>query len=205
MTGRTVIFGGTFDPIHIAHLALAEGAADELGAERVLFVPAGTPPHKGGARLSAAKQRLRMVELAVLGNDRFAVSRVEIDREGRSYAVDTIRQIAREENGGRPLYLIGADSLADLGSWREPDAILEEAEVVVAPRPGFDPERAPGDRRGRVRVLATPRLDLSATAIREKVRRGESIRYLVPDAVRDYIERHGLYVERKERGDGAAG
>ena len=133
-----MIFGGTFDPVHTAHLVLAESAADELDLDTVLFVPSARPPHKSESRLSDAVHRTRMVELAMEGNDRFALSRVELERKGRSYAIDTIREIAGGGAAKKPYFLIGTDSLADLSSWRNPDAILEEADVVVAPRPGFE-------------------------------------------------------------------
>ncbi|MBM3319306.1 MAG: nicotinate-nucleotide adenylyltransferase [Candidatus Eisenbacteria bacterium] len=192
MSGDVVIFGGTFDPIHVGHLILAECAADALGARDVLFVPAGRPPHKGAEALSSARDREEMVRLALEGNDRFALSRTEIEREGRSFAIDTIREIARAKGGRRPYYFIGADSLVDLPGWRSPEAILEEAEVVVAPRPGFDLRSVSG-LVDRVRILEAPRIEISSTLIRRRVRAGESIRYLVPESVRAYILRGNLY------------
>lgn len=191
--GAKVIFGGTFDPIHTGHLILAECAADALGANQVLFVPAARPPHKRDLDLSAAADRAAMVRLALEGNARFALSTVELEREGRSYAIDTIREIAAASGGARPVYLIGADSLRDLPFWKDPEAILGEADVVVFPRPGSDPTAAGNAVKGRFRLLETPRLGISATEIRERVRRGSSIRYLVPEAVRAYIETRRLY------------
>lgn len=195
-----VVFGGTFDPVHTGHLILAEWAAGVLGAERVLFVPAARPPHKADARLSPAADRAAMVRLALEGNPRLAFSGVELEREGRSYAIDTIRQIREEEGGPKPAYLIGADSLVDLPLWKDPEAILEEAEVVVFPRPGTSGGDAPPGLKGRYRMLETPLIDISATTVRERVRWGLSIRYLVPEGVRAYIEELGLY--RKGEGDG---
>jgi len=203
MTGP-VIFGGTFDPVHTAHMILAEWAADFLGAGGVFFVPAARPPHKTDRLLSPAEDREEMVRRAVEGNRRFTLSRVEFEREGRSYAIDTVRQIRENAGGKRPVYLIGGDSLVDLPGWRDPDAILEEAEVVVVPRPGFDLDSISPGLRGRIRVLPAPWLEISATAIRARVRQGESIRYMVPDRVREYIEARGLYREERERStDGA--
>ena len=199
-----VIFGGTFDPIHTAHMILAEWAADFLGGGGVLFVPAARPPHKSDRTLSPAEDREAMVRLAVEGNRRFALSRVEFEREGSSFAIDTIRQIRESASGKRPVYMIGGDSLVDLPGWKDPDAILEEAEVVVVPRPGFDLDSISPGLRGRVRFLPAPLLEISATMIRERVRRGESIRYMVPDRVREYIEARGLYRGQRERStDGA--
>lgn len=189
-----VIFGGTFDPVHTAHLVLAEHAAETLGAETVLFVPAGDPPHKSGRVATAPEDRLAMVKAAIAGNPRFRWSAVELERPGRSYAVDTIRQIRNlHPEAGRPGYLIGSDSLIDLPLWKDPVSILEETDLLVVPRPGFDDADAPAAFRGRYRLLDSPRFDLSATGIRERVSRGQSIRYLVPDPVRAYIQDKGLY------------
>jgi nicotinate-nucleotide adenylyltransferase len=197
--GGVIIFGGSFDPIHQAHLMLAEGAADELGARKVLFVPAARPPHKDAAVLSAAVHRAEMVRLAIEGNERFAVSLVELDRGGRSYTIDTIRTVTEEEGGERPFLLIGGDTLLELASWRSPESIAEEAELVVAPRPGFDPQRAPALLAGRFRLLKTPVVDLSASRIRRWVAEGRSVRYLLPEAVRLYVEAHRLYRDEGER------
>jgi nicotinate-nucleotide adenylyltransferase len=185
------VFGGTFDPVHVAHLVLAECVSEAVGAGEVLFVPASRPPHKAREALSDAADREAMVRLAIEGNGSFSLSRVELEREGRSYAIDTIREIARGW-GCKPYYFMGADSLLDLPAWRDPDAILSEAEVLVAERPGVDAALA-GGWCGRVRLVSAPLLDVSSTAIRERVRRGASIRYLVTEAVRAYILRRGLY------------
>ncbi|MFH1681235.1 MAG: nicotinate-nucleotide adenylyltransferase, partial [Candidatus Eisenbacteria bacterium] len=192
MSGGVVIFGGSFDPIHVGHLVLAECAADELDAGAVLFVPAARPPHKRADALSSAEDRAEMVRLAIEKNDRFRLSRVEIEREGRSFAIDTIREIARSSGCGRPFYFIGADGLVDLPGWKSPEAVLEEAEVVVAPRPGVDLGAVSGLVE-RVRLIETPLVGISSTYVRERVRRGESIRYLVPESVRAYLGRRGLY------------
>lgn len=189
-----IIFGGTFDPIHTAHLVLAECAADELGARTVLFVPAGDPPHKAARTVTSAEDRLAMVRGAIEGNPRFELTTIEIERPGLSYAIDTIRQIQNQyPQAGRPGYLIGSDSLLDLHIWKEPEKILSETDVLVVPRPGFDPADGNSQYDGRFRLLDSPPFDLSATGIREKVRRGESIRYLVPEAARKYIQEKGLY------------
>jgi nicotinate-nucleotide adenylyltransferase len=186
-----VIFGGSFDPIHVAHLVLAESALDALPADEVLFVPAGRPPHKREGSLSDSLDREEMVRLAIAENDRFRLSRVELDREGPSFAIDTIRAVA-ELSGARPYYLIGADSLVDLPGWKLPGAILEEAEVVAGGRPGVE-VGAGVPFSGRVRMIDAPAIDVSSTEIRLRVRRGATIRYLVPEAVRAYISRRGLY------------
>ncbi len=194
MSHRLIIFGGTFDPIHTAHLVLAECAADEWGAEKVLFVPAGDPPHKVGKRVTSGKDRLAMVRGAIDGNPRFELTTIELERPGRSYAIDTITQIKDQYGHAEtPGYLIGSDSLLDLPIWKEPDKILNETDVLVVPRPGFDPAEGNSLYRGRFRLLDSPRFALSATEIRVRVQRGESIRYLVPETARKYIQEKGLY------------
>lgn len=191
MSGRAVIFGGTFDPIHVAHLVLGECASELPGVSEVLFVPAARPPHKREEEISGAADRARMVLLAIDGNERFRFSPIEIDRRGPSFAIDTIREVA-ERSGARPFYLIGADGLFDLPLWRSPEAILEEAEVIVAERPGAEALET-SVLGGRVGRISAPRIDLSSTEIRARAGRGASIRYLVPDPVRAYISERGLY------------
>ena len=199
--GSVGILGGTFDPIHIGHLAAAEEARERLGLERVIFVPAGMPPHKRDDVVTGAEHRLEMVRLAIEGNDAFEASRVEIDRRGPSYTVDTVDELRRTRTGGQvPLTVIlSAESFRGLPSWHEPERILTAARIAIVPRGGL---AAPG--RGWVEehfpglaahivALDAPRLRLSATEIRARVAAGRSIRYLVPDAVIRYIEDHELY------------
>jgi nicotinate-nucleotide adenylyltransferase len=199
---RVGVIGGTFDPIHIGHLILAEGAHDVLQLERVFFVPAGQPPHKRSLRITASQHRLQMVRLAIEGNGCFAISRVDLDRAGPSYTVDTIRLL--QEAWGpdtRIHFLIGGDSLSELPTWHQPERLIEICQVVAVPRPGYEPDLEALDHEipgaaDRVQVLRTPLVDLSATAIRDRVRNGRSIRYLVPQAVEQYIYRHRLYREQ---------
>jgi nicotinate-nucleotide adenylyltransferase len=199
---RVGVIGGTFDPIHVGHLIMAEGARDVLGLGRVVFVPAGQPPHKRSSRISAAAHRLAMARLAIADNAYFTTSRVDIDREGPSYTVDTIRLL--HERWGpevRIYFLIGADSLSELPTWYQPQRLIEICQVVAIPRPGCDPDldalndQIPGASE-RVQVLDLPSVDLSATEIRDRVRDHRSIRYLVPGTVERYIYRHRLYRER---------
>ena len=206
MTRRIGLFGGTFDPPHVGHLALAEWARESLRLDRVLFVPAGRPPHKGRARLSAVAHRLAMTRLAVRDNPAFTVSSLEARRDGPSFTVDTLRALRRREPRARVFLLMGADSLEEFPTWRDPEAILAFATLVVAPRPGASPApgRVPwrgtpeaGSRRlagaRRIAWLGCPVLDVSSSAIRARLRSGRTARYLVPDAVARYIARHRLY------------
>jgi nicotinate-nucleotide adenylyltransferase len=202
--GALGVFGGTFDPIHFAHLAVAQEAADVLGLERVLFVPAGRPPHKPDRRITDGEHRLAMVELAIGGNDRFAVDRLELDRAGPSYTVDTLEALRVRPGGTDDLTLIlSSEAFLELPSWHEPERLLELARIAVAPREGYpsaDPAfvraRFPGGlgrHVDRVVFLDGPRWRLSASDLRQRAAAGRSLRYLVPDAVVAYIDDHALY------------
>jgi len=191
---RLGVLGGTFDPPHLGHLALAEWARAELGLERVLFVPAAAPPHKRRA-LTPLARRLAMTRLAVRGNPAFAVSTLEARRAGPSYTVDTLRALAAREPDAELWLLLGADTFAALGTWREPRAIVRLARLAVAARPGVPRPRPPAWMRGGlgVRAFDNPGLAVSSSALRARVRAGRGVRYLVPDAVARFIAAHGLY------------
>jgi nicotinate-nucleotide adenylyltransferase len=201
--GSIGIMGGTFDPIHLGHLAIAEEAREVLGLERVRFVPAGVPPHRPGGTVAAAEDRAAMVELAIAGNEAFEVSRAELDRSGPSYTTDTVEAFAATERaaGREPdlTFILSAETLHDLPTWHEPERLVDACRIAVVPREGYpapDPAwlRAnfPG-RETRFDVLAGPRLGLSSTSVRERVAVGRSIRYLVPRAIARYIDDHHLY------------
>lgn len=195
------MFGGTFDPPHLGHLAAAQDVHEALGLGRVLFVPAGVPPHKRDLRITDAGIRLRMVRAAVEGDPRMDVSALEVEREGPSWTVDTLRTL-RERAPDRPLFLIlGADQWASFGSWREPAEILRLATPVLLAREGehpaeVDPGLPPGvaPPAGEVRELRVTRVDLSSSELRRRVREGRPIRYLVPEGVRRIIEHEKLYI-----------
>jgi nicotinate-nucleotide adenylyltransferase len=197
------VLGGTFDPIHLGHLAIAEEARDALGLRGVLFVPAAVPPHRGAPTGASAEDRAAMVELAIAGNPFFHVDRLELARSGPSYSVDTLTILAdRERASGREpdlWFILSAEALAGLPTWRSPARILELARLAVVPRPGASvPDRAwleeqfPGCG-DRVRFVDGPLLPVSGTAVRARAAAGRSLRYLVPDAVRSYIADHDLY------------
>ena len=194
--GALGVLGGTFDPIHLGHLILGEQVREQLGLDRVLFVPSARPPHKLGDRIADAEHRLAMVELAVTSNPHFAVSRRELDRVGPSYTITTIKEL-RSQGHGQVYFVLGADAVLDLRSWREPDELLRACQVVAAARPGFDLSRISralgAERASRVRVLDIPQIEISSTDLRQRVAAGRSLRYLVPDAVGDYIAEKGLY------------
>ncbi len=182
------LFGGSFDPVHLGHLVVAEAAADALGAI-VRFLPAREQPFKHAAHVATPEQRVAMLDLAVAGNPRFRVERIEIGLPAPSYTVRTLRALAEREPGNRFTLLLGADAAGDLASWYEVEALPALADVVVFARPG-----SAGPRHPLIgRVVPVPAIDVSATLVRERVANEVSIRYLVPDAVREYIAAHGLY------------
>jgi nicotinate-nucleotide adenylyltransferase len=196
--GPIGILGGTFDPPHLAHLAIAEEAREVLGLSRVLFVPAGQPWQKADRDVSPAAVRLAMVERAIAGNPFFAADPREMNRPGPSYTVDTVAELAAE-TGREPCLILSAEALAGFATWRDPERILGLARLCVVPRDGA-PDAALGTfgerypaAAARMAVLDQPRLSISSTAVRARVRAGRSIRYLVPDAVAALITEYALY------------
>lgn len=189
------LFGGTFDPPHNGHLAIARQCLSRFQIERVLFVPSYIAPHKTSRTVSPVHHRLTMLRLALQSHPNFAVSEVEIKRGGVSYSIETILQIKKiyRLTQKNLFFLIGSDSLTEFHAWHEPERILAEARVVVATRPHYPVEGIPAEFRDRVELLANPLYDISSSVIRQKVGNGESIEGLVPENVADYIHRHGLY------------
>jgi len=196
---RIGVFGGTFDPPHLGHLWLATLAADTLNLDRVLFMPAAQPPHKGGLIISRPSDRLLMTRLAINPNPTFELSGLEMERPGPSYTIDSVAELKRL-HPDTDLYLImAADSLAQIDTWREPDRLLEEIEWAVGPRPGVAlPDRSSleqrfGDRASRLHLLEGPSLDVSSSEIRRRVAAGDTIRYLLPRDVEELIIDRELY------------
>lgn len=181
------LFGGSFDPVHIGHLVVAEAAVEQLGVS-VRFLPAREQPFKGAVHAGGA-DRAAMLDLAVADNPRFAVERLELEMPAPSYTVHTLRALAAREPGNRFMLLVGADAARELPGWFEANALPELADVVAFARAGVEPAQHPLIRR----TIAVPALDVSATEIRARVRAGRSIRYLVSEPVRRYIAEHGLY------------
>jgi nicotinate-nucleotide adenylyltransferase len=188
------ILGGTFDPPHLGHLIVAQDAWSALGLDRILFVPAGLPPHKLDARLTSAELRLAMVRAAIAGDDRFDVNELELRRQGPSYTVDTLRELRAGLPRAELYLLLGADQVREFQTWRDPAEIARLAHIVALSRTGelVSPEPATA-----ARVLPVTRIDVSATGIRTRVAAGEPIRYLVPAAVEAIIRREGLYRARE--------
>lgn len=200
MSGGSVgVLGGTFDPIHHAHLAIAEQAYEQLHLAEVLFVPAAHTVHKPTAAVTPVEHRARMIELAIADNSHFTLSRIEIERGGPSYTVDTLSQLRAERPDEELFFIVSAEAARDLPTWREPARILDLSHIAIVPRLGYEtPTREwlahhfPG-RADRFSYLDAPALGHSASDIRRRVAAGQSIRYLLPPGVEDYISRHALY------------
>lgn len=197
---RLGLFGGTFDPIHMGHLVLAESCREACALEKVWFVVAGAPPHKKGERTSV-QDRLEMVRIAIAGNAAFEVSEIEARRPGPHYSVITLEQVHAERPKDALFFLIGADSLRDLPTWREPERIAALATIVVVDRPGIDPavlDDLPdfGPGTNPCQIVRVPPIGISSTDLRQRLAEGRGVRYQVPRGVEAYIRARGLYKAR---------
>lgn len=198
---RLGLFGGSFNPVHFGHLVLAEQCREQCNLDQVWFLPSGSPPHKQDATLLPGKTRAEMLEFAIAGHADFSVNRMEIEREGTTFTVDTLQQLHDEDASRELFFLIGADSLTDLSGWRQPDRIAELATIVAVNR-GDRPlpdltsleERLGPETAARIQLVTMPGIDLSATNIRQRIPDGKSIRFMTPRAVEEYIVTHNLYV-----------
>lgn len=194
---RVGIVGGTFDPIHLGHVAMAEGAADCVPLDRVLLVPVARPPHRGPAA-APARDRLEMTRIAVAGHPRLEVSDVEVRRPGPSYTVDTLRELASERPGDELHLVLGWDAARDIGAWRDPAEVMRLARLVVVPRPGLPPPR-PGDLAAagidpeRTLLCAVTTPDLESRDIRRMLGRGEGLAGLLHPGVEAYLRARRLY------------
>lgn len=199
---RIGIFGGTFNPVHLGHLIVAQDACDQFELNRILFIPCSIPPHKDTGNLADTPHRLRMLEACLEGDPHFESSAIEIERGGVSYTIDTVRALRLQEPSAKWFLILGSDSLLELHSWRRVDELLKEVQVVTLTRPGTPlptpdalclsppwPERLIGD------VRVGHQVDISSCDIRRRCAEGLSIRYLVHPAVEMYIAEHGLYVK----------
>jgi len=200
---RLGVMGGTFDPPHYAHLVLAETARVQLQLDHILFVPAQQPPHKVPQPTSSAHHRTAMVEAAIASNPAFSLSRVDLDRSGPSYTAGTLALLHQAFPGAELFFLMGGDSLAELHTWHNPAGVVRQARLVVMHRSGWEVDLArleqvlPGIGE-RLLWLDVPRLDISSTDLRRRVRQGLPIRYLVPPGVDDYIRTHRLHIGEDE-------
>lgn len=193
---RIGLYGGTFDPIHLAHLVLAEQCREQLRLDGVWFIPAGEPPHKPPSGRTPGRQRLEMVKLAISGHAQFRALDLEITRTGPSFTVETLAELHRQQPDAEFWWMIGADALRDFPTWREPERIVTLARLAAVNRGGTTlPEEITTRQRfyDRIDDVTMPALTLSASDLRQRVAKGHSVRFLVPRAVEIYIERHGLY------------
>jgi len=202
-TRRIGVLGGTFDPVHYGHLVIAEEVYATLQLTEIVFVPTGQPPHKTNIEITSAAHRLEMLELAIASNPHFTISRVDLDRPGPSYTVDTLQLLRKQWGKNTAIYfIIGGDSLEDLLSWHDPSGILEQLTYLVAVRrPGYNESEASYDWletrlsgiKQRLLVVDAPQFDISATDLRQRVSEGRPIKYQTPESVESYIVQYGLY------------
>ena len=187
--------GGSFDPVHIGHLIIGQEILYRCGLERMVFIPSADPPHKQYPEMAPAEARAKMVELAVACNPLFELSRMELDRPGKSYTVETLRTLRRGLESDAGLYLvIGADNAVEMSTWHDPEGVLTLADVVVVGRPGCDLRRVDPGLARQMTFIEIPLLEISSTDIRARLKAGRPIRYLAPKRVARFIEAHGLYL-----------
>ena len=198
-SGRVGVFGGTFDPIHIGHLIVAEIVRCHLGLEMIIFLPAGRPPHKPDQQLSSDRDRLEMLRLSLTDTDAFTISTIDIDRPGASYTADSLLELQVAAGAHCELhFLMGQDSLRDFPTWQRPDLIAQRAKLIVALRPGVsvtpaEIEVAVPEARGRIQLVPVPLIGVSSRELRAAIRAGGPYRYQVLPAVADYIDARRLY------------
>jgi nicotinate-nucleotide adenylyltransferase len=198
---RIGILGGTFDPVHYGHLLLAESCRDQIPLDRVVLVPAAVSPHKLDQQPTPATARVEMLQLAIAGHPQFEVSTVEIDRGGTSYSIDTLEALQQHAAEDEWFLLMGADTLRDFPKWHRPEDICRLTRLAVVHRPDagaidltiLEPFLTGTSCQQRPVIVSMPLMGISSSAIRQRVRQGQSIRYLLPRAVEKYIEEHGLY------------
>lgn len=190
---RVGLFGGSFNPPHVAHLILTETIREQFALDHILWIPAYQPPHKDPSHLANAEHRLAMVQLATAQNEHFAVSDLEIQRQGTSYTFDTICYLQEQHPETQFFFLLGGDSLAGFPTWYQPQAILERVPLLVYHRPGSPPTIPEGLSASRIHFTTAPQMDLASAYIRQRLHMKQSIRYLVPETVRIYIQEHHLY------------
>ena len=202
-TASLAVMGGTFDPIHYGHLVAAEAVRETMEMDRILFIPSGQPPHKRGRHVSSAEDRYQMTQLATKSNPFFEASRLEIDRGGNTYTVDTMTQLKEQYPDTKLWFITGADAFQEILSWKTPERLMELCHFVVVTRPGYE-EALSGDEalsafiqahRERICFLTVPAMEISSSDLRERIHTGRTIRYFLPAEVEAYIYAHGLYEE----------
>ncbi|MBD3169202.1 MAG: nicotinate-nucleotide adenylyltransferase [candidate division Zixibacteria bacterium] len=187
------LLGGVFDPVHLGHLHIGDGARRKLGLDVVYLIPAGDPPHKSQSPYAGAEHRLRMLRMAIAGNDGFRVMDIELKREGKSYTAETLAEIRDEFPDWKLYFIIGGDNLSEILDWKTPERIFELAEVVLVNRPNMQKNVGEVELPGDVTAVTLPELDISSSGIRDYIKEGIPCRYLLPPGVEEYIIENGLY------------
>ena len=197
---RIGIMGGTFDPIHYGHLVAAEAAREAFCLEKIIFVPAGIPPHKVQEEVTPARHRYLMTLLAIMSNPYFEISRVDLERGGVTYTVDTLADLKKEFSEAIIYFITGADAILEILSWKSPAQVMSMADFIAVTRPGYDLDQLSetlgsfySEFQEQIHILEIPPVGISSTALRRRLKEGRSVRYLVPETVVTYIENRGLY------------
>ena len=195
---KMAILGGTFDPIHIGHLMIAQQACNNFELNKIIFMPAGIPPHKEKMKITASRHRLEMVKIAINDNPLFTISQWELNKKRKSYTVDTLKYFENQNIAQEIYFIIGADSLYDMFNWKNPDYLLNHSNFIVAARSGYSLEKTFKDQRFRdyednIHFLNNFKLDISSSMIRKQIKNNFPVKYLLPDEVIDYIHSNALY------------
>lgn len=193
---KTGLLGGTFDPPHLGHLILAQEALEKFSLSRICFVPSRIPPHKEATGVTDFRSRLRMVELAVQGNPVFQVADLE-SKDSPSYTAEMLRRVSSGTGESKPVFIMGMDSLKEIHTWKNPAEVFALAQVVAGTRPGFDHSSVSNDFLDKVEIFEFPGVWISSSELRNRIRYGRSISYLVPEGVESYIRSRGLYGAKK--------
>ena len=199
---KLAIMGGTFNPPHLGHMICAEEVYDHFKFDKLVFVPSARPPHKDNSAIPDAQHRYMMTLLATKDNPHFEVSRIELDRPGRSYSIETVKELKREYGLNTEVYwIVGADSVLEMSIWKDVDELLNICNFVAINRPGYDLSQADKRFLKRVQLFEVTAVDISASGIRQRVAQGKSIKYLVPPDVESYIYKNGLYSHASNKDD----
>ncbi|MCX7920258.1 MAG: nicotinate-nucleotide adenylyltransferase [bacterium] len=194
MAIRLGIFGGTFNPIHIGHLIIAQESLSQFALDKIIFIPAAIPPHKNLKGIASAEHRLQMTKLAISGNPQFVVSDLELKRRDTSYTIDTIRLLQKKYGNTAVLYfIIGMDALTEIYTWKKAEELLELCRFIVAPRTGFTFSSLDATIRRKIKILRLEPINISASEIRKRIKNGKPIRYFLPEKVYQYLRDSSVY------------